>query len=67
MGLLHPEESQMPDWILAPICLAILVGFIGFAFRQGLKVRPDRDNTEAGPSLNSGQWDTGGFDGHSGS
>lgn len=57
----------MPDWILAPICLAVLVGFMGFAFRQGLKVRPDRNNREVGPSLNSSQSDTshGGFDGHS--
>jgi hypothetical protein len=58
----------MPDWILAPICLAALVGFIWFAFRQGLKVKPDRNNTDSGPSINSGLSDGshGGFDGHSG-
>lgn len=36
----------MPDWLLAPICLIVLVGFIRFAFRQGLKVKPDRENRD---------------------
>ena len=31
----------MPDWILAPICLIALLGFIWFAFRQGCSVKPD--------------------------
>jgi len=33
----------MPDWLIPLICLVVLVGFIGFAFRQGLRVRPDPD------------------------
>ncbi|QOZ47207.1 hypothetical protein XH89_29770 [Bradyrhizobium sp. CCBAU 53340] len=36
----------MPDWLLAPICLIVLVGFLWFAFRQGLKVKPDRENRD---------------------
>ncbi|MCC8962538.1 hypothetical protein H8A95_09500 [Bradyrhizobium sp. Pear76] len=36
----------MPDWILAPICVAALGGFIWFAFRQGFKVKPDKDNRD---------------------
>lgn len=39
-------ELDMPNWILAPICLAALVGFIWFAFRQGLSVKPDRHNRD---------------------
>jgi hypothetical protein len=42
----------MPDWILAPICLAALFGFVGFALYQGTKVSPDRNNTNSGPSQN---------------
>ncbi len=58
----------MADWILASICFAGLVGFLWFAFKQGLGVKPDRNNTDSGPSINSGQSDGphGGFDGHSG-
>ena len=49
----------MPDWILAPICVVVLVGFIGYAFRQGTKVTPDRSNSNFGPSFS-------GSDGNSG-
>jgi hypothetical protein len=42
----------MPDWILGPICVVILVGFIGYAFRQGTKVKPDRSNSNFGPTQN---------------
>ncbi len=42
----------MPDWILAPICLVILFGFIGYALRQGTRVHPDRNNSNFGPSNN---------------
>jgi hypothetical protein len=42
----------MPDWLLAPVCLAALLRFIGYAFYQGSKVSPDRDNSNAGPSQN---------------
>jgi hypothetical protein len=40
------------DWILAPICVVVLVGFIGYALRQGTKVHPDRNNSNFGPTTN---------------
>lgn len=46
------EGLNMPDWLLAVICLAVLVGFIGYAFYQGMKVSPDRNNANTGPSQN---------------
>jgi hypothetical protein len=33
----------MPDWLGPLPALCALVGFIGFAFRQGTKVKPDGD------------------------
>jgi len=33
---------------------AVLAGFIGFAFHQGMKVTPDRDNSNFGPTQNDG-------------
>ena len=47
----------MPNWLVPLICLIALVGFIGFAFRQGTKVSLDRNNTNFGPSQNDGQVD----------
>jgi hypothetical protein len=38
----------MPDWIAAPICLIALAGFIDFAFRQGLSVKPDSEVVTTG-------------------
>jgi hypothetical protein len=55
----------MPDWILAPICLVALLGFIGYAYYQGMRVPPDRNNTNFGASQNDGG--SGASDGHSGS
>jgi len=42
----------MPDWILGPACAILLVGFIFYAFRQGFAVKPDRSNSDSGPTLN---------------
>jgi hypothetical protein len=63
----------VPNWLLAAICLVALIGFIGYAFYQGTKVRPDRNNSNFGPGhagqgVNDGQIDGthGGSDGHSG-
>ncbi|WP_375789409.1 hypothetical protein ACE10Z_19845 [Bradyrhizobium sp. Pha-3] len=36
----------MPDWIVAPICVIALGGFIWFAFRQGFSVKPDENNRD---------------------
>ena len=38
---------SMPDWLLPLLALIAIVGFIGFAFRQGTKVRPSGDANEA--------------------
>jgi hypothetical protein len=47
----------MPQWFLGLICLVVLVGFIGFAFRQGMKVTPDPNNSNFGPGQTSGSGD----------
>jgi hypothetical protein len=60
---------MLPDWVGPPVCVIVLVGFIGFAFRQGMKVKPDKDNRDnwqgsaGGQSLGDGSHH--GFDGHS--
>lgn len=36
----------MPNWLLPLGAFVILVGFMGYAFRQGTKVEPDRDNPD---------------------
>ena len=40
----------MPDWILGPISVIALVGFIFYAFWQGMKVNPDRSKSNVGPT-----------------
>jgi hypothetical protein len=56
----------MPSWLLPLLAFCALAGFIGFAFRQGTKVPPDRNNSNFGPSQNDGQVDGShhGSDGH---
>jgi hypothetical protein len=57
----------MPTWLLPLLAFCGIAGFIGFAFHQGTKVSPDRNNTNLGPSQNDGQVDGGshpGSDGH---
>ena len=51
----------MPTWLVPLICVVVLFGFIGFALHQGTKVKPDRNNSNFGPSQNDG-W---GGDSHS--
>jgi hypothetical protein len=53
--------TTMPNWIGPLLALAALTGFIGFAFRQGTKVKPDQDNPD---NWQSGEGSTG-SDGHS--
>lgn len=36
----------MPNWLLPVIALVAIVAFIVFAFRQGLKVKPDKDKRD---------------------
>jgi hypothetical protein len=63
-------EPNMPHWLGPLLALCALVGFIGFAFRQGTKVKPDKDNPDnwqnpgGGQSTGDGSHH-GGFDGHS--
>jgi hypothetical protein len=63
----HPVDQVMPDWILAPVCLVVLFGFIGYALRQGTKVKPDQNNSNFGPSFSGSDGDSGSGDvgGHS--
>jgi hypothetical protein len=63
----HAVDQIMLDWILAPICLVILFGFIGYALRQGTKVTSDRNNSNFGPSFSGSDGDSGSGDvgGHS--
>jgi hypothetical protein len=59
----------MPNWLGPLFAFVVLVGFIGFAFRQGTKVAPDKDNPDnwpPGTGGGDGGSHHGGFDGHSG-
>ncbi len=49
----------MSDWVLAPVCILILFGFVGYALRQGTKVKPDRNNSNFGPSVTGSSFDGG--------
>ena len=40
----------MLDWILGPVCIVLLVGFIFYGFRQAFSVTPDRDKSGFGPT-----------------
>lgn len=56
----------MPNWLGPLLVFCLLVGFIGFAFRQGTKVKPDGsgnpDNSVGGPDNSMGGHH--GSDGH---
>ena len=70
MILTLTEEGPMfPNWIEPLFALIALVGFIGFAFRQGTKVKPDKDNPDNwqgyGGADSTGEGSHHGFDGHS--
>src|ERR1700738_3270498 len=36
----------MPNWLGPLLVFCVLIGFIGFAFRQGTKIRPSGDSSE---------------------
>jgi hypothetical protein len=52
-------DQIMPDWILGPVGVVLLAGFIFYAFRQGTKVHPDRNNIDFGPNHGSMGGDSG--------
>jgi hypothetical protein len=56
---------DMPNWLLALICLIAIIAFVGYAFYQGTKVKPDENNRNVGPN-HAGQGLSDGGDGHSG-
>jgi hypothetical protein len=59
----------MPEWVVPLLAFIALAGFLGFAFRQGMKVKPDKDNPDnwqgVGGGQSSGDGSHHGFDGHS--
>ena len=61
-------SALVPDWLLPLLAGLSLIGFITFAFRQGTKVHPDRDNPDNWTSSGGGNIDHGshgvGSDGH---
>jgi hypothetical protein len=44
----------MPNWVGPLLALIVLVGFVSFAFRQGTKVKPDKDNPDNWQSSGGG-------------
>jgi hypothetical protein len=46
---------MMPNWLGPLLALCALVGFIAFAFRQGTKVKPDKDNPDNWQGSGGGQ------------
>jgi hypothetical protein len=37
---------MIPHWLTVLGAAVVLLGFIGFAFRQGMRVTPDKDNPD---------------------
>jgi hypothetical protein len=40
------EDWSMPSWLLPLLAFGVIAGFIAFAFWQGAKVKPDKDNAD---------------------
>lgn len=58
----------VPHWLTASAAFVLLLAFIGFALRQGLKVKPDKDNPDNWPGIGggySGDGSSHSSDGHS--
>ncbi len=45
----------VPHWLIVPGAIVVLLGFIGFAFRQGMRVTPAKDNPDNWTSNAGGQ------------
>jgi hypothetical protein len=39
-------DRIMPSRLLPSLAFCAIAGFVGFAFRQGTKVKPDKNNTD---------------------
>ena len=60
---------MVPHWLIVFGAAVMLLGFIGFAFRQGMRVTPDKDNPDNWSSSAGGQstgdgGSSNGWDGH---
>jgi hypothetical protein len=60
----------MPNWLGGLLAFGVLFGFIGYAFRQGTKVKPNGDGNRhdsmGGGISSDGGGHYGGGDGHHG-
>jgi hypothetical protein len=59
---------MVPHWLIVLGAAVLLLGFIGFAFRQGMRVIPDKNIPDDWPSRGGGmsQGDGGSSDGWGG-
>ena len=46
-SVINNRGPTVPNWLVPLLALTVLVGFIGFAFRQGTRVKPSGDTHEA--------------------
>lgn len=44
----------MPEWLKATLALAVLTGFIGYAFWRSRGVKPSKTNRDDWPTLTGG-------------
>jgi hypothetical protein len=55
---------NVPNWLGPLLVFCALVGFIAYAFRQGTKVKPNKDGNPDNSVGGSGDASHGGSDGH---
>jgi hypothetical protein len=46
----------IPAWLVPLAAFVLIGGFIAFAFRQGLRVKPDRNPDNWPPDATGGSW-----------
>ncbi|MBX9647372.1 MAG: hypothetical protein K2X57_09990, partial [Xanthobacteraceae bacterium] len=47
-------RPNMPEWLKATLALAVLTGFIGYAFWRSRGVKPSKTNRDDWPTLTGG-------------
>jgi hypothetical protein len=47
-------ETDTPEWLKATLALAVLIGFIGYAFWRSRGVNPSKTNRDDWPTLTGG-------------